>query len=47
MRTAVARLLDLLKAAAVIRLVADFNGVLTNELQLWGFQVNGRTSSGN
>ncbi|MCA9902073.1 MAG: hypothetical protein H6654_01740 [Ardenticatenaceae bacterium] len=44
--TAVARLLDLLKAAAVIRLVADFNGVLTNELQLWGFQVNGRTSSG-
>lgn len=44
--TAVARLLDLLKAAAVIRLVADFNGVLTNELQLWGFEVNGRTSSG-
>lgn len=44
--TAVSRLLDLLKAAAVTRLVADFNGVLTHELQLWGFQVNGRHSSG-
>ena len=43
--TAVSRLLDLLKAAAVLRLVADYNGVLTNELQLWGYRVNGRSSS--
>ena len=40
--TAVLRLLDLLKAAAVLRLVADYNGVLTNELQLWGYRVNER-----
>ena len=45
MRIAVARLLDLLKAVAVTRLVVDYNGVLKNELQLWGLEVNGRTLS--
>ena len=44
--TAVARLLTLLKTAAMIRVMATFNGVLTNELQLWGFQVVARATNG-
>lgn len=45
--TAVARLLDLLKVAAAVRVAVTHGGVITNELQLWGFQVTGRVPSGN
>lgn len=44
--TAVSRLLDLLKVAAIIRVSMTHSGRLTNELQLWGFQVNSRVTSG-
>ena len=44
--TAVAQLLTLLKVAAAVRVMATHNGMLTNELQLWGFQVVGRTTNG-
>ncbi|MBK9054237.1 MAG: hypothetical protein IPL78_25990 [Chloroflexi bacterium] len=43
-RTAAAnRLLDLLQAAALILVVTQFNGVVTNNLEQWGFQVVART----
>lgn len=45
--TAVARLLDLLKVAAAIRVTMLHGGLIMNELQLWGFQVMGRVASGN
>ena len=45
--TAVSHLLDLLKLAAMVRVGITFGGVLTNELQLWGFTVTGRVSNGN
>lgn len=44
--TAVARLLGLLKVAAVVRVTATCGGVVTNELQLWGFQVVSRAANG-
>lgn len=43
--TAVSRLLDLLKLAAAIRVGVTYNGQITNELQRWGFVVNGRTAN--
>jgi len=47
-RTAVAnRLLDLLQAAALIIVVTQFEGIVTNDLQHWGFQVVARTTPGN
>jgi FMN-dependent NADH-azoreductase len=47
-RTAAAnRLLDLLQAAALIIVVTQFNGVVTNNLQQWGFQVVTRTPTAN
>jgi hypothetical protein len=45
--TAVSRLLDLLKLAAAVRVGVTYGGVLTNELQLWGFTVTGRVTNGN
>ena len=45
--TAVARLLDLLKVAAAIRVAMLHGGLVTNDLQPWGFQVVGRVTSGN
>ena len=44
--TAVDRLLTLLKMAAAIRVMATHGGMLTNELQLWGFQVVARATNG-
>lgn len=45
-RTAIAdRLLDLLQAAALILVVTRFAGVVTNDLQKWGFQVVARNPS--
>ena len=45
-RTAVAnRLLDLLQAAALVIVVTQFDGVVTNDLQHWGFQVVARTTT--
>lgn len=44
--TAVSKLLNLLKIAAGVRVAITYNGVLTNELQLWGFSVLGRASNG-
>lgn len=43
---ATTRLLDLLQAAAIIIVVTQFNGVVTNDLQHWGFQVVARTPVG-
>ena len=45
--TAVSRLLTLLKLAAAVRVGITYNGVITNDLQLWGFEVNGRVSNNN
>lgn len=45
--TAVTQLLNLLKIAAAIRVAITHNGVLTHELQLWGFAVSGRVRNGN
>lgn len=45
--TAVAQLHNLLKIAAAVRVAITSDGVLTNELQLWGFVVTGRVSNGN
>lgn len=45
--TAVSRLLDLLKVAAAVRVAVTHGGLITNELQLWGFQVVGRVAGGN
>lgn len=45
--TAVSRLLDLLKVAAAVRVCVTHGGIVTHALQLWGFQVSGRTASGN
>ncbi len=43
-RTAVAnRLLDLLQTAALVLVVTKFDGVVTNDLQQWGYQVVART----
>jgi hypothetical protein len=42
--TAVDRLLTLLKLAAAIRVGITYNGLVTNDLQLWGFEVNGRVA---
>ncbi|MCB9443037.1 MAG: hypothetical protein H6669_02285 [Ardenticatenaceae bacterium] len=42
--TAVDRLLTLLKLAAAIRVVITYGGAITNDLQLWGFEVNGRVA---
>ena len=44
--TAVTQLLNLLKIAAAIRVAITHNGVLTHELQLWGFTVAGRVRNG-
>jgi hypothetical protein len=43
--TAVNRLLTLLKLAAAIRVGITYNGLITNDLQLWGFEVNGRVAN--
>lgn len=45
--TAVSKLLDLLKVVAAVRVAGTFDGTITNELQLWGFQVNGRVVNRN
>lgn len=44
--TAVSRLLDLLKLAAAVRVGVTYDGLITNELQLWGFGVYGRVVGG-
>lgn len=44
--TAVSYLLHLLKLAAAMRVGITYGGVLTNELQLWGFTVTGRVTNG-
>lgn len=47
-RTAVTnRLLDLLQAAALILVVTQFDGSVTNQLESWGFHVVARTTPGN
>ncbi|MCL4870763.1 MAG: hypothetical protein KJ063_17525 [Anaerolineae bacterium] len=38
------RLLDLLQAAAIILVTVKFEGVVTNDLQHWGFPVIERTN---
>jgi hypothetical protein len=45
--TAVAHLHNLLKIAAAVRVAVTHGGVLTNDLQLWGYLVTGRGSNGN
>lgn len=45
--TAVTQLHNLLKIAAAVRVAITYNGVLTNDLQLWGYPVTGRASNGN
>lgn len=45
--TAVSRLLDLLKVAAAIRVAMLHGGLVTNDLQPWGFQVVGWVTIGN
>jgi hypothetical protein len=37
-------LVDLLRVAAAVRAGVTYGGVITNELQLWGFEVNGRVA---
>ena len=44
--TAVANLLRWLKLAAMVRVGVTFGGVLTSELQLWGYPVTSRASNG-
>lgn len=44
---ATSRLLDLLQAAAIIIVVTQFNGVVTNDLQHWGYNVIARTPASN
>ncbi|MBK7896715.1 MAG: hypothetical protein WAS33_09195 [Candidatus Promineifilaceae bacterium] len=34
-------------SAAAVRVAITYNGVLTNDLQLWGYPVTGRVSNGN
>lgn len=47
-RTAAAnRLLDLLQTAALVITVTQFNGVVSNHLEQWGFQVVTRTTAPN
>lgn len=43
---ATSQLLDLLQAAAIIIVVTQFNGVVTNDLQHWGYNVIARTPVG-
>ena len=45
--TAVTQLHNLLKIAAAVRVAVTYNGVLNNELQLWGYPVAGRVPNGN
>lgn len=45
--TAVDQLHDLLRVAAAVRVGVTYNGVLNNELQLWGFPVTIRVRNGN
>lgn len=44
--TAVTHLHNLLQLAAVLRAIITYGGVLTNELQLWGYPVASRTRNG-
>ena len=47
-RTAAAdRLLDLLQTAALVITVTEYKGVVTNNLEQWGFQVVARTPASN
>lgn len=47
-RTAAAdRLLDLLQTAALVIVVTQYNGMVSNHLEQWGFQVTARTTPGN
>lgn len=43
---AVQRLLDLLQVACAILVAVKFNGVVTNDLQRWGFIVQAKTPTG-
>ena len=45
--TAVTQLHNLLKIAAAVRVAITNGGVLTNDLQLWGYPVTGRVPNGN
>lgn len=42
---AVSHLLDLLRAAAVVLVVTRFQSQVTNDLQLWGYEVTARSGS--
>jgi hypothetical protein len=42
--TAVQRLLDLLQVACAVLVVTRFNGLVTNDLQKWGFTVQAKTA---
>jgi hypothetical protein len=43
---AATRLLDLLQAAAVVRVVNDYASRVTNDLQQWGYSISARTGAG-